>query len=86
MEVERDGLKRKDEFNWLRQKITRLVKRKINEEKTSPDNLNSGTGGLPGHGRTEFSGKMSTPALKLWFLLISVVYFVAATAYVSRKA
>jgi len=28
MEVERDGLKRKDEFNWLRQKITRLVKRK----------------------------------------------------------
>ncbi len=33
-----------------------------------------------------FSGKMPTPALKLWFLLISVVYFVAATAYVSRKA
>jgi len=33
-----------------------------------------------------FAGKMSTPALKLWFLLISMVYFVAATAYVSRKA
>jgi hypothetical protein len=33
-----------------------------------------------------FSGKITAPALKLWFLLISVVYFVAATAYVSRKA
>ncbi|MFA4926092.1 MAG: hypothetical protein WC524_05520 [Candidatus Aminicenantales bacterium] len=33
-----------------------------------------------------FSGKISAPALKLWFLLISVVYFIAATAYVSRKA
>jgi len=33
-----------------------------------------------------FSGKMSTPALKLWFLLVSLVYFVAATSYVSRKA
>jgi len=33
-----------------------------------------------------FRGQISTPALKLWFLLISVVYFVAATSYVSRKA
>ena len=33
-----------------------------------------------------FSGKMSTTALKLWFLLVSLVYFVSATSYVSRKA
>ncbi|HQM75527.1 MAG TPA: hypothetical protein PLL62_09870 [Candidatus Saccharicenans sp.] len=31
-------------------------------------------------------GQISTPALKLWFLLVSLVYFVAATSYVSRRA
>ena len=33
-----------------------------------------------------FIGKITTPALKLWFLLVSLVYFVAATSYVSKKA
>jgi len=33
-----------------------------------------------------FIGKIPTPALKLWFLLVSLVYFIAATAYVLRKA
>jgi len=33
-----------------------------------------------------FIGKISTPALKLWFMLVSLVYFVAATSYVSKKA
>ncbi len=33
-----------------------------------------------------FIGKIPTPALKLWFLLVSLVYFVAATSYVSKKA
>jgi hypothetical protein len=27
MEVERDGLKRKDEFNWLRQKNNKVSKK-----------------------------------------------------------
>ena len=33
-----------------------------------------------------FRGQISTPVLKLWFLLVSLVYFVAATSYVSRRA
>jgi hypothetical protein len=33
-----------------------------------------------------FSGRMTEPSFKLWFLLLSVVYFILATFYVSKKA
>lgn len=32
-----------------------------------------------------FKGKISTPSFKLWFLLVSVAYFVLATLAVSKK-